>query len=321
MREKNMIWAYLIHLSTNMWGDPGSNVPYSGFEDKLVTDEETWISVTSFLPECGINTLVIDLGDAVKYESHPEIAVSGAWSKEKLKKELDRLRSLGIKPIPKLNFSTGHDAWMGIYKRMVSTQPYYDFCSDLIKEVTELFNGPELFHLGLDEETYENQRNYQIAVIRNGDLWWHDANFLFNQAESCGARPWIWADSYWVHPEDYISRMSKDVLQSNWFYWQMTENDDGTLSTGIGGPARNGIQAYIDLDRAGFEQVPTSSTWNFEYNSEQTMYLGKTRLTENLVKGYMTAPWTRTVPERQFALMNDSQVFWYARKKIYPYSI
>ena len=32
-----------------------------------------------------MNMVVIDLGDGVKYESHPEIAVKGAWSTTELR--------------------------------------------------------------------------------------------------------------------------------------------------------------------------------------------------------------------------------------------
>ncbi len=31
-----------------------------------------------------MNMVIIDLGDGVKYDSHPEIAVTGAWSPQKL---------------------------------------------------------------------------------------------------------------------------------------------------------------------------------------------------------------------------------------------
>jgi hypothetical protein len=44
------------------------------------------------------------------YPSHPELAVKGSWSPEKMKSELARLRALGLEPIPKRNFSASHDA-------------------------------------------------------------------------------------------------------------------------------------------------------------------------------------------------------------------
>jgi len=98
-----------------------------------------------------MNALVLDLGDGVRWDSHPEIAVENAWTPAKLREELDRARELGIEPLPKLNFSTAHDAWLGPYSRMVSTPQYYEVCRDLIDEASELFGRPRLFHLGMDE--------------------------------------------------------------------------------------------------------------------------------------------------------------------------
>ncbi len=37
-----------------------------------------------------MNMVIIDLGDGVKYDSHPEIAVTGAWSPQKLMRELKK---------------------------------------------------------------------------------------------------------------------------------------------------------------------------------------------------------------------------------------
>ena len=158
--KNHMIWAYLIHLSANMWGDTEDSKAYEPYRPQLITDDEVWKQTVDYLPSQGFNTLVIDLGDGVQYESHPEIAIPGAWSKDKLKAELDRIRSIGLTPLPKLNFSACHDIWMKDYSRMLSTKPYYEFCKDIITEVAELFGNPELFHLGLDEEVPELPRTY-----------------------------------------------------------------------------------------------------------------------------------------------------------------
>ena len=78
---------------------------------------------------------------------------------DRLRKELARLRKLGLEPIPKLNFSTTHDLWLGPYSRQVSATIYYKVCEDLIDEVTGLFDKPRLFHLGYDEETAQQQES------------------------------------------------------------------------------------------------------------------------------------------------------------------
>lgn len=136
----------------------------------------------------GVNMVVLDLGDAVRYDSHPEIAVDNAWSPEKLRAELKKMRALGIEPIPKLNFSTAHDFWMGEYARMVSTSKYYEVCRDLIREVSALFDTPRFFHIGMDEETCAHQGHYEYTSVRNGDLWWRDLFFYIDEVEKSGSR-------------------------------------------------------------------------------------------------------------------------------------
>ena len=124
-----MIKADLIHLSTNMWSDnqkwPTNTAPCAetiNFAPDFCFDEDFWHALAARMANAGFNMVVFDVGDAVKYKSHPEIAVKGAWTPAKLKHELAACRKQGLEPIPKLNFSAGHDAWMGAYSRMVSTK-------------------------------------------------------------------------------------------------------------------------------------------------------------------------------------------------------
>ena len=173
--SNKMMWAYLIHLSMHMWEDETSKgrglyVPKTYRETNDV-DLRVWDSTVKYLGEHKYNTLLIDVGDAVKYERHPEISAPDAWDKDFFKKKLDEIRALGMTPIPKLNFSTGHDAWLKEYSRMVSSSIYYKVVEDLITETSELFGKPELFHLGMDEEDFGNQQTYDYCVIRKDDLW------------------------------------------------------------------------------------------------------------------------------------------------------
>ena len=60
-------------------------------------------------PQIGImrRVVVIDVGDGVRFDSHPELALSNSWSKEKLAQKLSEARELGLTVVPKLNFSAG----------------------------------------------------------------------------------------------------------------------------------------------------------------------------------------------------------------------
>ena len=121
----NQLWAILLHFGCNMWRKEGSfnchlkDEEESIYRNFLYTDKETWEKVTSFLPSCGINTVLIDMGEGVQYDSHPELAVKGSWTKDEFREELNRLRSLGLTPLPKFNFSAGHNAFMKFFSVLV----------------------------------------------------------------------------------------------------------------------------------------------------------------------------------------------------------
>jgi hypothetical protein len=167
---------------------------------------------------------LLDIGDGVKFDSHPEISAPDAWSKEFLKQKINEARALGLEVIPKLNFSCMHHTWLKKYRYMVSTPEYYAACADVIREVCEAFGNPRFIHLGLDEERVGITTFREFIHVRNATLWWHDAYFFFKEAEKNGARPWVWSDYYWNNPELFTERMPREVLQSNWCYSRMHGN-------------------------------------------------------------------------------------------------
>ena len=310
------IWSYLIHLGTNMWYDKGEAEPSLNepgvpvYHDSLPTDEKVWDEVIGFLPSQGINTVIIDLGEGVVYDSHPELAIEGSWPKEKLLRKLDGIRALGMEPIPKLNFSACHDAWLQEYSHRLSTPEYLAVVKDLIDETCELFGRPRLFHLGMDEETAHHQRYYSYAVVRGEQYWWRDLYHMIDCVEKNGARAWVWSDYYWNHPDIFLKKMPKEVLQSNWYYG----NDFLPHENGL---CNQYVQTYLDLDRYGYDQVPTSSTWSTKRNTFCTVIFGQKNLSEQHLAGFMTAPWLNTTPAMRHCLMGDAEVFGAARKLVY----
>lgn len=303
--ENGKIWANLLHLSYNMWED---FVPLKyrddhyncttcqearewahGYRTSLTFDDPTWDTLLKDMSAAGMNMVVIDLGDAIQYESHPEIAVKNAWAVDKLRSELAKMRKLGLEPIPKLNFATTHDIWLGEYSRMVSTKTYYNVCRDLISEVIDLFDRPRFFHLGMDEETAHYQRRHNYAVIRQNDLWWGDLYFYIGEVEKKGVRPWIWSDYGWLNSEVFFRKMPKSVLQSNWYYGVKFDLD--TLSE----EARRYVQFYQELEDHGFDQIPTGSNHSNEQNMELTVDYCKKVVDPSRLLGFMTAPWRPTL--------------------------
>ena len=312
--NKDFMWGYMLKLSYHMWDDEFTP-PRGWYLPKMYTEENgtdiaVWDEVLKYISELKFNTVLIDVGDGVQYERHPEISAPDAWSKNFLKQKLDEMRALGLTPIPKLNFSTGHDTWMKKYRRMVSTPEYYAVCADLIREVCEVFGSPELFHLGFDEERPEFKKNHGLVVVRNADLWWHDLNYLAGECEKYGARPWIWSDYCWHHPDLFFKNMSKSILQSNWYY--------GMFKDGLSEGDMTAIRTYELLAERGYDQVPTCSTWANIYNTRQTLAYGKDKLSGEHLKGYLTAPWKFTSADSRYDLFTDAERFWYGRKEFYP---
>ena len=298
-KKDDFIWAALFHMGTNMWCDQPvtSWGPYKGEDLKLVCqadhvrfDEKVWRSLTDRMAKVGMNMVIIDLGEAIQYPSHPELWVKGSWEIERFRKELARLRAMGLEPIPKMNFSAAHDVWLKKYERMLSTKPYYQVCADLIRDVCEIFDHPRFLHLGYDEETVGHQSRYLYCTVRQGDLWWKDFLWFVKETERNGMRPWIWSDYVWHHPELFFSRMPKSVLQSNWYYG--AEFDLAKLK----GSTRMRVKMYEDLDKAGFDQMPTGSNWSNDVNFAGTVRYCRKVCSPERLKGFLMAPWFFTLP-------------------------
>lgn len=303
--KEQLIWGCLIHLSFNMWEEyiwPGR--PFRGYRPDLELSETLWKDAIDLMGKSGVNMVVIDLGDAVKYKCHPEIAVNNAWTVARLKQELHYIRSLGMEPIPKLNFSAGHDTWMKEYSKMVSTDEYYRFCSDMIAEVCEIFNHPRLFHIGMDEEGYLMQSTYKHVVVRKNEAWWHDFLFLVKECEHHRAKAWLWPDyMLWHHPDQFFSRMPKTVMQSNWYY-------DEEFN-----PEWDMVRQYIDLEKHGYDQILTGS-----YHNENPKSIGNTvafaeqYIGKQHLKGFLQTWWKPTVEENRERILRAVSLIGEARK-------
>lgn len=306
-KPDNKIWACLLHLSFNMWEEYISpHRPFRGFRPDLELSESLWTDAVKKVAEQGMNMIVIDLGDAVRYDSHPEIAVRNAWSTKRLREELNKMRRLGLETIPKLNFSTGHDTWMGEYSRMVSTKEYYNVCSDLISEVCELFDKPRFFHLGMDEEGAVHQAYYNYLVIRQNDLWWHDFNFLVREVEKSGAQAWIWSDyMLWNYLDQFIAKMPKSVIQSNWYYGENFDPDEPHKS----------VKAYLDLEKYGYDQIPTGSYHaENEKSIENTVKFCTEHISDSHLVGFLQTFWKPTIEEYRERIIKGIRLAGEARK-------
>lgn len=278
---------------------------------ELHFDEAIWREATARMAAKGLDTALIDLHEGVVYPRHPELAVKGSWTPEKLRAELKRLRGMGITPVPKLNFSTAHSAWQKEWRYMTSTPDYYRFCSEVIADVCELFDTPPLFHLGMDEEIAVGMTTTPLMILRQGELWWHDFLFLVREVEKHGVRAWVWSDRLWACENDmeYLRRCPKSVLQSNWYYGMnfsdtVTRFDVEEIRRRGGWTCHKYAPAgYLELEKAGFEQVPTGSNWSCDTNMASTVRFCRERVAPTRLKGFMSASWKRCLPDEREKLL------------------
>ncbi|MBR3221999.1 MAG: hypothetical protein IKF72_07145 [Kiritimatiellae bacterium] len=343
--EKDMIWGMLLHLGSNMWGEWENGLPKSTEEERkrwpddkldshglmpsrvidcLRVDEALWREETELVGAEGYNMLIVDVGEAYAFPSHPELWVKGSWDAEKISADLARLRKLGLEPIPKLNFSTGHDAWLKDYHHVTSTPEYYKVIADVIRDVAEVFDHPRYFHIGYDEEVPVVMKERKHAIMRHGDLWWNDLYYTVNQVERCGARAMMWSDRICCGREEYLKRMSRGVLQVPWYYGdefperRRSWRPELEKKLDTWEHQHNLAASILELDRVGFDILPCTSNWSHVGGADAMLGFCKENVNPAHLKGYMMAPWARTVAEEKPKVIEGIKVFAAARRKHYP---
>lgn len=291
------IQAVLLHLGYNMWHDN---------QTELNLNQALWDKTIDFMVEKKMNMLVVDVGEGLVFPTHPELAVEGSWTPDKMRDFVNRVNGLGVEVVPKLNFSATHDAWLGVYQRMISTRKYYEVVRDVIHDTAEIFSSPRLFHLGWDEETAQHQSRQDYVVVRQGELWWRDFLYTVRCAEDAGSRPWVWSDYGWHHAS-YLRRCPKSVVQSNWYY----DEDLGGMSLD---KEKNRyeyiLKHYLNLDKAGFDQIPCGSNWLSSRHKQAERSVNgsivplvkfcRDNISPALLKGFMMASWTYIKDEKGY---------------------
>ena len=303
----------LLHLGHNMWCDwippdidaaalakqfEGGQSPMP--DTVLRCKDALWRETTDYIASKGMNMVVVDLGEGLVYPSHPELAIEGSWSPDKLRAEIKRLNALGLEVIPKLNFSTTHNGWLKHYRRLLSTETYYKVCEDVIRDVAEIFGTPRLFHIGYDEETARHQGGSKRCLyvqVRKGEFWWHDFFHIVRTVEKNGMRPWCWSDFGWDNRE-YFTRCPKSVLQCTWYYDESYGGfDPKTNKTSD----HKRLLEFWDLEKAGFDQTPCGTNWvGWKRRQEgvgaddvigKLVKMGREVIAPERLKGFMMAPW------------------------------
>ena len=305
MKEKML--AFMMMLGENQWWDSDRLRGRSDacFRDVLQCEKKAWREIAHKAVEHGFNTVFIATVDGVKYKSHPELAVKGAWEVEELKEELNYFREIGLTPIPELNFSTAHDIWLGEYSRKVSTPQYYQVVRDVIHENIEIFDYPELFMLDMDEEKALNQGHLDFVCYRQYDLLWHDIKFILDCVREKGVRPWMYVDVFARYPEKFLENVDKDVVISPWYYLNFYEDVETKLPK-LNDPDDPGnynefllakIDSYTALPKLGYDVIPVCSNCFNEYNIDHTIRYSIENIPDDKLMGIGVAPWCGTTTD------------------------
>lgn len=278
------IKALLGHISYNMWcSEPRDDVHY-GYSDKLRFEPDVYKRIVLRASKAGFNMIILELGDGIAWRSHPETTVKDPLSLDELQTLLKFTRDAGLEPIPKLNFSTVHDIWLGEYERMIGTERYHQVCLELIQEATELFDGPRFFHIGMDEETlpHHTDINLEYVVLRLGNEWIRAVERFNEDVKRCGAQAWIWGDAFWKGRGEIPSSISKDIIISDWQY----RNEPDYPSMRL-------------IEELGYKQVPAGSNWTRKDNISYLAEFAANNLKPESLLGLMQTVWHPMVSEHE----------------------
>ncbi len=310
--------SVILYLGSNFWQKKGGEFPVDPeefiYRDKMYFDKATWDKVVDSLPEYNIDTVVIALGEGVVYDSHPELAVEGSWSKEMLKAELAKLKKMGIRAIPYENFSPTHNAWLKDYTYMVGTQKYMDICADIVKDVIDMFDTPDMFHLGFGTEGYQakylDSKHFPITIVCKPFILAQYTKALFDICRARGVRPWMWADMKTVEEfggdEEFCRIIPKDVILSS----QYVQNPISIVDID-GKPViktmNSEMEHFKKLSDWGYTQIP-AVTRRLHPSSPKNVILYTSMECKN-IEGYLAQTLSNVVERKFYALMNCVQNF------------
>ena len=182
-------------------------------------DLDLGLEIVDAMSETGLNLLVIDCADGVRYESHPELARDYTVPMRYLTKIVDRAREKNIEVVPKLNFSQSsryrHNDWFRPYNDLFDNDEYWEIAFELIDELIHICHPQHYFHIGMDED-HDRAHSQYIEAIQT----------LHNGLKERGLRAIIWNDSSHggralVHAEKSRvaeKKIAKDIVQVVWDY-------------------------------------------------------------------------------------------------------
>jgi hypothetical protein len=227
------IRGILMHLTHY---DP---VWFKAKDEEKLFDLATGLDAIDAMAEAGLNLLVIDCADGVRYRSHPEFARHYSVPMSALRRLVSRAEKRGIEVVPKLNFARSgthhHNDWLQLTRVEHDTPEYWKSAFEVVDELIRETRPRRFFHVGMDEDHDRSTRQYVEAIrtLRKG-------------LKSRGLRAVIWNDSACLWPSAEVHReksllaekkIPKDVVEVLWDYFDADPK-------GLGRLAREGFEVW-----------------------------------------------------------------------------
>lgn len=208
------IRGYLLHITHY---DPA----WVAVKDKEEPfDLATAKALVNRMADVGLNLLIVDPKDGIRYASHPELARHYTQPSEVLTELVQYARDLGLEVVIKLNFSQSgrhrHNHWMSPHHELFDGREYWSCGFDIIDELVTAAKPERFFHIGMDEDHERSTRLYVEAI-----------KTLCENVRSHGLQPIMWNDSACTWPRGEVWRekvmaaepsIPTDVIQVVWDY-------------------------------------------------------------------------------------------------------
>ncbi len=183
-------------------------------------DLQVGLEVIDAMAAAGLNLLLLDCKDGVRYASHPELVRPYSQPMDVVAALCDRARQRGIEMALKLNFSQSalhqHNHWFRPHHDLFDSEEYWQKGFEVIDELLGAVKPARFFHIGMDEDHSRSYTQYVRAI-----------ETLHTGLARRGLRTCIWNDSAcgWpgaeIHKEKSLyaeERIPRDIVQVLWDY-------------------------------------------------------------------------------------------------------
>jgi len=185
-------------------------------------DAAVGLELVDAAADAGLNLLVVDCADGVRYRSHPELKRHYSVPMQDLRRIAARARRQGLDVVPKLNFSQSswhcHNHWFRPHHNLFDSDEYFRLAFELIDELIEVCRPEKYFHIGMDEDHHRSHRLYVEAIktLRAGLKKRKLRTIIWNDTSACDVKRSN------VHAEKCRAaepHLPKDIIQILWDYY------------------------------------------------------------------------------------------------------